>query len=464
MLTRLGNQSLASPSPRGSDSLGSSGALLTPSTMPVVGASVLQSMQQRIHPRIAARAANLNPRGYPPNVVWQSGGLSQFAQRGSSEKVIGLVRALSNLTMLEVYVQVQPVKEGELPRCESVVGLDDEGDRQAVAGMGLRGMTILRSLTVNGVPWQEVHFSVYVGMPGNIKLVEWDSLEAAVLIALMSAQWKLPVPQDVLLSARLGFYIISAAGCDLLKVGCGKEKVELAKSDTSFRLLLTPNDTKWERHRRVQTLGQVAETLWPEGVELGNFHPYVWDMTRFGVMRTNLEEEGQLVGEAFPVGVFIFDALRAGLVTGFDPTTKHHIIEALLRAPASLATLVGATPGEVSLSVRGEGWLVFDSGHMTGAILAMLNALSEKIVLRDDIVMMLEIDPTGNVRQKVQDPAYHSGIASLLRRNPWIKTLPVDVATRDGVGDELRQESPDVELVGVPSRSRLRRIHVCSTC
>ena len=120
-------ESLASPSPRGPDSLGSSGALLTPSTMPVVGgAPVPESMQQRIHPRIAARAANLNPRGYPPNVVWQSGGLSQFAQQGNSEKGIGLVRALSNLTMLEVYIQAQPVKEGETPRCESVVGFDDE--------------------------------------------------------------------------------------------------------------------------------------------------------------------------------------------------------------------------------------------------------------------------------------------------------------------------------------------------
>ena len=133
-------------------------------------------------------------------------------------------------------------------------------------------MTILRTLTVNGVPWQEVHFSIYVGMPGNIKLVEWDSLEAAVLIALMSAQWKLPVLQDVLLSARLGFYVIAAAGCYLLKVGCGKKKVELAKSDTSFRLLLTPNAITWERHRRVKTLGQVAETLWPE-VHLGNLYP-----------------------------------------------------------------------------------------------------------------------------------------------------------------------------------------------
>lgn len=54
--------------------------------------------------------------------------------------------------MLEVFVQVQPLKEGEAPRCLSVVGFEDEGDRQAVADMGLRGMIILCNLTVNGVP------------------------------------------------------------------------------------------------------------------------------------------------------------------------------------------------------------------------------------------------------------------------------------------------------------------------
>jgi len=283
--------------PRGTDSLGSSGALPSPWTMPVIGASVPEVMHC-IYQRIGARAANLNPRGYPPNVVWQSGGLSKFAQQGSNEEVIGLVRALSNLAFLEVYVQVMLVKEGDTPRCMSVVGFEDEQHRQAVADIGLKSMTILRALTVNGVPWQEVHFSIYVGMPGNIKLMEWDSLEAAVLTALMSAQRKLPVPQGALLSARLGYYLNSAAGCDLVEVGCEKEKVNLAKSDTSFRLLMTPNEIKWERHRRVQTLGEVAETLWPEGIELGNFHPYVWDMTRFGLMRPNLEEEGQLVGEA----------------------------------------------------------------------------------------------------------------------------------------------------------------------
>ena len=143
------------------------------------------------------------------------------------------------------------------------------------------------------------------------------------------------------------------------------------------------------------------------------------------------------------------EASRASLVAGFDPTTKHHIVEALMRAPAS--PLFKAPLGEVSVSVIGEGGLVVDSGHVTGAILAMLNALSKNIMLEDDIVMMLEIDPTGNVRQKVQDSAFKSGIASLLRRNPWVKTLLVDMATRDGVGEELRQEFPDVEFVGILS-------------
>ena len=123
--------------------------------------------------------------------------------------MIGLMRAVANLALLEVFIQVQPVKEGETPRCLSVVRFESEGDRQAVADMGLRGMVILRALTVNGMPWQEV----YVDMPGNIKLVQWDSLEAAVLVALMSAQWELPLPQDVLLSARVGHYLSPMAGC-----------------------------------------------------------------------------------------------------------------------------------------------------------------------------------------------------------------------------------------------------------
>jgi hypothetical protein len=103
----------------------------------------------RIYDRIAACAANLDPRRHPPNVVWQSGALSMSEQQGSSDK--------------------------------------KEEDRTAVADMGLRRMVILRALTVNGVPWQDVHFSIYVGMPGNIKLVQWDHLEAVVLVALMSA-------------------------------------------------------------------------------------------------------------------------------------------------------------------------------------------------------------------------------------------------------------------------------------
>ena len=124
-----------------------------------------------------------------------------------------------------------------------------------------------------------------------------------MLVALMSAQWELPLPQDVLLSARIGHCMKTMAGCNLMKVGCGKETVALVMRYTSFRLLLTPNNIEWKRHRRVKSLGQVVETLWPEGMELDDFDPYIWDMTRFGVMRPNLEEKGKLVGEAFPVGV-----------------------------------------------------------------------------------------------------------------------------------------------------------------
>lgn len=355
------------------------------------------------------------------------------------------------------------VKEGVTPRCMSVVGFEDERDRQAVADMGLRGMTILRILTVNGVPWQEVHFSIYVGMPGNIKLVEWDSLEAAVLVALMSARWKLPVPQDALLSAQLGFYMMPAAGCDLVKVGCDKEKVKLAKSDTSFRLLLTPNDIEWERHRRVQTLGEVAETLWP-GVELGNLYPFVWDMTRFGVMRPNLEEEGALVGEAFPVQVVI--STRPSLVTGFSPTIKHHAVEALMRAPkSSLAALLKAPPGEVSVSVNGEAELVFDSEHVTGAILAMLNALSVNVMLKDDIVMLLEFDPRGIVRQKVQSPAFKVGLRPCSgetrgsRRCWWTWRRRMEWAR--SFGRSFRKWSLWAFLLWRLSKSRSRRMNVC---
>ena len=134
--------------------------------MPVAGASVPESMH-RIYNRIVACAANLNPRGYPPNVVWQSGALSISEQQGSSDEVVGLMRAVSNLAMLEVFVQVQPVKEDDIPRCLGVFGFKSEGDRQAVADMGLRGMVILRALTVNGVPWQEVHFRSMSACPGT---------------------------------------------------------------------------------------------------------------------------------------------------------------------------------------------------------------------------------------------------------------------------------------------------------
>lgn len=99
----LASESGSFASPRGPDSQGSSGTLPSPWTMPVVGASVPEVMHC-IYQRIGARAANLNPRGYPPNVVWQSGGLTQSAQQESSEEAIGLVRALSDLAFLEVYV------------------------------------------------------------------------------------------------------------------------------------------------------------------------------------------------------------------------------------------------------------------------------------------------------------------------------------------------------------------------
>lgn len=141
-------------------------------------------------------------------------------------------------------------------------------------------------------------------------------------------------------------------------------------------------------------------------------------------------------------------------MTGFDTTTKHRIVETLLRTPASLAWLLNG-PGEVSVSVCGEGGHVFDSEHVTGALQAMLTALSERIMLRDDIAMLLEIDPAGKVREKVQDPAYHRGIASLLWRNPWIKTLLVDMATY-GCADKFLREDSEVQAVGVSSMAEFK--------
>ena len=76
-------------------------------------------------------------------------------------------------------------------------------------------------------------------------------------------------------------------------------------------------------------------------------------------------------------------------------------------------------------------------------------------MLKNDIAMLSEIDPAGKVREKMQDPTYQRGIASLLRRNPWIKTLLVDMATY-GCADEFIPEDSEVQLVGVSSMAEFK--------
>lgn len=285
----------------------------------------------------------------------------------------------------------------------------------------------------------------------ELEVVEWDSLEMATSLALMSAQWELPVPQNILFSGETG---VNAS--QLFDVGCQDEKVRVAKEIAKdFRLLVTPNDIEWTDHKQVTKFPELVEVVWGEGVKLGRHHPFLTCGTYFGVMRKHLEEEGKPVGKFVPVVVTIGDASKPPLVTGFDPRTKEDVQKAILRAPASVGVPLGIPPGKASVSVNGPRGQVFETPHCSGLMLAMLTALSENVMLRNRIGMLLEFDAMGRVRNKVQDPAFHAGIKDMLAENSHIKTLLVDMATYD-CADEFIPEDSDVQAVGVPSMAAFK--------
>lgn len=217
--------------------LGTRGALFSQLTA-AAGALNVPAVEEMVGPcpRIVARAAALQESSRLKE-VWGNGVEGAFVRQGQGETredVIGRVFAVADKTPFHIGCEMRDVLEGEEATC-IVDGLKNERQAAIVEEITWEMACLLRGQVIKGERWTEVHIRIHIESH-EVDLVESDSLSAAVFLVLLSANWQVPLRQDILVSARV------MPNLKLLEVGCIKEKVGVANADTSFCILVTANE------------------------------------------------------------------------------------------------------------------------------------------------------------------------------------------------------------------------------
>jgi hypothetical protein len=271
----------------------------------------------------------------------------------------------------------------------------------------------LRGVTVGGEGWKDFHWQLSAG-PNGVKLEEADSLGVGLLVGLISVQWNLPVPQDILVSGELG-----KAEPALKEIGGEDEKMAVAERAPNFVKLLTPNNLAGGKHRRLCTVEDLVNEVWvepkkqnAEDVALSRAPGYYRRVVNFGAMRDNLEpaDGGTFRGFCFEAAVTVVKARSKDLtplLVGFDAEvtkTRSDAVNTLRAAFIKAATpefceFFGvSSPEELTLHVQVDPYAVWNTAYPTGAAVAQLIAVAAELVLAKDAVFMVEFDLAGNRR------------------------------------------------------------------
>lgn len=257
--------------------------------------------------------------------LWGDGAAPDLFELGSDEDLVGFVNVPLTTAPCYLHFQPLPCQEGEAPRCLGISGFDhDPRQRAAVEGVVWTAYYRLHGRTMGGKKWKDFHWQLNVG-PNGVKLEESDSLGVGVTVGLMSVQWNLPVPQNMLFSGELG-----KAESALKEMGGGGEKMAVADCALNFVKVLNPNDLAGDKHRRVRTVEDLVKEVWvksgkkkQEEVELGRAPGYYRRVIHFGALRDNLEPEdgGVFKGLCFGAAVTVVKAPNKDMtpvLTGFD--------------------------------------------------------------------------------------------------------------------------------------------------